>query len=53
LRLEVAVALRDLAGLALISAAGWLAGLAFERRASLPDLAVAWLERGATLTDLE
>jgi integrase len=26
----------------------WLAGLAFERRASLPDLAVAWLERGAT-----
>jgi hypothetical protein len=32
---------------ALISAAGRLAGLASERRASLPDLAVAWLERGA------
>ena len=33
--------------MALISAADRLAGLASERRASLPDLAVAWLERGA------
>ena len=39
-------------GLALISAAGQRAGLAFERRASLPGLAAAWLIRGATLTDL-
>jgi hypothetical protein len=39
-------------GLALISAAGRFAGLAFERRASLSGLAVAWLIRGATLTDL-
>jgi len=31
--------------------AGRFAGLAFERRASLPGLAVAWLIRGATLTD--
>jgi len=37
---------------------GWLSnrlpagyGLAFERRASLPDLAVAWLKRGATPAD--
>jgi hypothetical protein len=39
-------------GLALISAAGQRAGLAFERRASLPGLAAAWLIRVATLTDL-
>jgi len=37
---------------------GWLSnrlpagcGLAYERRASLSDLAVAWLERGATPAD--
>jgi hypothetical protein len=45
------VAFRGPAGLALISAADRLAGLAFERRAGLPDLAAAWLVRGATMTD--
>jgi hypothetical protein len=53
LRLKAVVTFRGPVGLALISAAGWLAGLACERRASSPGSAAAWLVRGVTLTDLE
>jgi hypothetical protein len=49
-RLCSVVAFRGPVGLALISAAGWLAGPACERPASSPGSAAAWLVRGATLT---
>jgi hypothetical protein len=48
--LREAVAFRDLAGPALISAAGLACWPGFGTTCRLPDLAVAWLERGSAAT---